>query len=354
MSKDEKALRNIFEKEKIDFESGKLSPAISYLGDDPKSGNFTVTLDRITFESIPEILLKVLEAKGFALNIENILACIDQCRFGLSTEGGPEEELIQANEFNFCLEVPAPSKRTKGLLLQKFYEEVKAYEVHIQKLKEKQEDLEKQKKTQSVTSLREEVKELKFENSQLKENIKRLNERLERALNEVGVANDKPDSASIELGAFRIAKVTNLQLKERKVYLKADEKAFTFDLSLMNEVPLVGAKCLAFIDDGVVKKLYPFDEKTAPFQTFLGHVLAVTKDGVKIRDRDRNLLVIPSLNLEMEKKARELIRGVPVLLFKYQGKVIFWKKLKEKKWFRENIIQEDIFENQMVKNQKVS
>ncbi|MCB9094930.1 MAG: hypothetical protein H6621_07690 [Halobacteriovoraceae bacterium] len=339
-------IKIIFEIEDAKLDGAEFKNSLSFVGDNQATGDFTSTLDRLVFEKLTDIFTKVLEAKGFALNVENYLAVIDQTRIGIYAHiEESEHPPYEVNEYSYCLKVPAPSKRAQGVLLEKFYQEIKSYEQQILKLKEDNDQIVSQKKTQTVGELRDEVKILKNRIETQKEEIKILNERLERALSQVGFSDQQiQNMPDLSEGSFRVVRVSDHKLREGKIYLKSKNTSFSYPVVKLNVMPLIGAKCMAFVQEGVVTDLYPCDDKVEDFELYVAEVLDVSPSTIKVRDSARNLLTLKS---DFTIHARLKI-GDKLLVSKYREKVIKWKMLKTPKQVREKIIDEENYQYQLI------
>lgn len=328
-------VKNIFNLEDVDLSVAVLANTaeLSYVGEEEKTGDFVVTMDRAKFDNLVGIVRKVLLAKGYALNLENILAMLDQFELGIRAQIDENEHPpFKVMQYIYCLKLSKPNPQIQGELIKVFYTEVKKYQKEIISLKTKIEDDKSKAKTQTVKELREEIKRLRSEVNDLESKNTALNQKLENSMrNSVRSIGNKDKSWSLDRGDLRLARVTSIDFHAGQIELKIAQSSFRFDLAELASVPSINSNCIAHIIEGTVERLFPLDDKCTDFDLVLSQVLIVSKDGIKVRDINRNILIIKLKNFDDYSRAESLVRGMPVLLFKYQNKIIKWAQLKENK-----------------------
>lgn len=348
MSKEESKIKHLFEASEIQIQSDSIfaGDKLSFVGEDSETGDFIVTLDKLIEENLAELCVKVLSIKGFSENLENMLASLDQAKFGLRVES-TSEEVDRISNYTYCMSIPSPSKNIQGPLLNKFYVEIQSYQKKLLDLKKETDKKEAQRKTQTVTELREENKKLKMENINLKDQVKELNTKLEKAL--INTIQIKPESIPSGIEKFRVARVTHIDLYKKTIELKSDKNAFSFPMKKLSVMPKLNTKCLVHFLDGIIVDLFFYDGNIEKLDLVLAHVVTVSTTAIKIRDVQRNLLIIELKTREDYDQARQLTRNLPIVIFKYQNVTIKWEKLANIKKSRELVVQEEFYRQEISK-----
>jgi hypothetical protein len=144
---------------------------------DSTDGSFFTTIDKVLFKGLPEVITKVLSANSFSLSLENILGCLDNLIFGVRAriydKKEDDDDPVKVKNYSHCLSFQLPSKRKVGPLLKSFYDEIEKYETVIARYRGKVEP-KRAGQEKTPTEMKTDIKELKAENTWLKQNIAEL------------------------------------------------------------------------------------------------------------------------------------------------------------------------------------
>ena len=283
------------------------------------------TVDRIAYRPAPEIVDTILDANGFALNLENILATIDELKLGyrvrLAKKQPRADSTPIADAFSPALTVRLPTKDRVGPLLAKFYAEVDAYQTELARLREEK------GRAQGVE--RREVDALKKERDELREQNKILQNKLDDMTREMVMVKKAHAEATRALSEqnmlpaqVRVAQVHEVDLESRYVALKSGRKVFSIPLVALWVFPKADEPCLVSIQDGEVVGVFFHEGGQTPPGIVLAEVLHVAAGKVKIREADRSTRVISAQNPAEEALIKQLRRGHRILLFMHNDELI--------------------------------
>ena len=292
--------------------------------DDTRSLVYT-TVDRIAYRPAPEIVDTVLDANGFALNLENALASIDELRIGyrvrMAKNQPPADETPVGDTYVPALTLRLPTKNRVGPLLAKFYAEVDSYQAELARLREE--------RGRASGGQRKEVDALKRERDELAEQNRILQEKLDDMTRELNLVKKAHAEATKALAAqhmlpsqVRTATVHEVDLSARYVALKSGRKVFSVPLVALWVFPRQDDPCLVSIQDGEVVGVFFHEGAQTPPGTVLGEVLHVADGKVKIRDDNRRTRVIAAQNPAEVELINQLRRGHRVLLFLHENQLI--------------------------------
>ena len=315
----------IIEPDQCDLEHADFAPQLSAAGRDESRQLVYTTIDRVAYRPAPEIVDTVLDANGFALNLENILACLDEVRVGhrirLAKKQPSADALPIVDVYAPALTLRLPAKNRVGPLLAKFYAEVDAYQAELARLREE--------KGRAQGGQRKEVEALKRERDQLKEQNEILQAKLDDMTREVAMVRKAHAEATKALAAqnmlpsqVRLAQVHEVDLGQRYVALKSGRKVFSIPLVALMVYPKESDPCLVSIQDGEVVGVFFHERAQNQPGTRLAEVLHVAAGKVKIREENRRTRVIESQNPAEEALINQLRRGHQVLLFLHENKLI--------------------------------
>ncbi|NRA63269.1 MAG: hypothetical protein HRU19_02230 [Pseudobacteriovorax sp.] len=313
--------------EDILLDKASLSLGLSDSNFNEDTGEFFVTIDRALFKSPLEIITTVLEAHGFLQNLENILACLDQLKFGVvATSGGKvSKEGLVAKNYLPAISFKMPQKSITGYSLKKFYQEVEAYELAIKELQDNPE-----KKTPSKSNKKDLVetnKELEAEVKTLKQEIDSLNNLLQKAVKSEAYANQALASQNILPTQMRLGVVRDIDVGNRVVIVKSSRTTVNLPLTLCELLPNVGDKCLIQIDSGVVTGCYFYETTGERLKPILCEIIMHQNQIVKVRDTSRRTwLVSPQNDIERDSLSR-LKKKDFVLLYVVDGQILRFQNI---------------------------
>lgn len=287
-------------------------PDLQFLDLDESSQVFYATVDRVMFETPVEIVKKVLNANGYVLNLENILACLDSFRVirRLVLKGGSQT----ATHFSPAISFSLPARQSTGDLLGAFYEEMSRYVDEISKLKISVKPGDKNK----PEILKDDYQALLGLNQELQARISVLSKELGalRASHsaEGGEGGTLPESV-------KQGKVRSINYDERVVIIGLGRVNIKMSFSRINQIVEIGDPCLVAFDGGVASQVLFYENKRRPFKMKIAVVLFVERQTVKIRDQHRKTWVL-SGSTEDEKTMIEGFKRGDFLLLSLQKEKI--------------------------------
>ncbi len=308
-----------------DLDQADFDEKLSGAGRDGERQLVYTTVDRVAYRPAPEVVDTVLDANGFALNLENVLATLDEVRLGyrvrLAAQQPSADAPPVAATYVPALTLRLPAKNRVGPLLAKFYAEVEAYQTELARLREE--------KGRSQGGKRKEVEALKRERDELKEQNELLQAKLDDLTREVNMVKKAHAEATKALAAqnmlpsqVRQAQVHEVDLETRFVALKSGRKVFSVPLVALWVFPAVEDQCLVSIQDGAVVGVFFHERSPSPPAMVLAEVLHVAEGKLKIREENRRTRVIESQNPAEEMLINQLRRGHQVLLFLHRNELI--------------------------------
>ena len=266
-----------------------------------------------------------MDANGFALNLENMLAVLDELRVGyrfrLAKKQPSADEAPRADAFVPAMTFRLPAKNRVGPLLAKFYAEVDAYQSELVRLREE--------KGRSQGGVRKEVDVLRRERDEANEQNQLLQAKLDdmaRELTQVKKAHAEAAKALADGNMLpsqvRLAQVHEVDLQQRYVALKSGRKVFSIPLVALWVYPKPDDPCLVSIQDGEVVGVFFHEGAQTPPGTILAEVLHVADGKCKIREDNRRTRVIAAQNPAEKALINRLRRGHRVLLFLHENELI--------------------------------
>ncbi len=309
--------RLITRDETIDLSRATYSADLSSTGLDPESQNFHVSIDRVLFQTPVSMVQTILEAHGYVLNLENILACLDDLHLTVLAQlQSSEATPLQGKRYLPAYQFRLPSKLHVGPLLRRFYSEIESYETALKALKDDPKGAVRQEK--KAEQNKDKLEALEKENRELKQEIKDLKLELQRATQSVAQANRALSDQNLMPAQIRLATVKEVKYEDRLIHLKIGRTALQFPLVLAVEIPEAGERCLVHIDNGVVKSAYFFEAKGKHIKPSAATVLFVKDHLCKVRDRQRRSFVLQAKN-EVELALFKRLRRQDTLLLYYLG-----------------------------------
>lgn len=305
------------DEDRVDLSKGEFDPQLSFVTMDEAAQTFSISVDKIQFNKLSKIIIKLLDANGYIVNLENILACLDHFYFGIKAKLPSKEVSAEVHSIKYyipCIQFKLPNKARIGDILNMFYKEVKGYEENIYRLTKGNKIEESEKLEKENSKLKKENSKLSLENSSLLKSINDLSKTLTKYKR--GCENDAKSIATQSLlpHHLRLATVAETNINNRSVIFKFGRKHIQTSFALLKNEPKCGDQYLIHIDDGNIIDLFYYGNEKRPFTTRLGEILFVNNEGCKIRDIDRNTYTFSTQN-EIEKSIiGQFKRGNKVLL----------------------------------------
>ncbi|MEO1227806.1 MAG: hypothetical protein AAFZ18_02800 [Myxococcota bacterium] len=313
------------EPEHCDLQAAEYDPSLSGAGEDEDSSWIFTTVDRVSFRPIPGVVERVLDANGFALNLENILASLDEARIGyrveLSSTSLPPGAIPPADRFLPALTLRLPAKHRVGPLLGKFYAEVEAYQSELIKLREEK-GRARGGDRQAASARAKELERLQEQNALLQKKLDDMSLEMAALRQAHAEATSALKDQNLLPAQVRLAQVHDVDLATRNVELKSGRKIFSIPLVALWVYPEKSDPCLVSIQDGQVSGVFFHEGSQAPPGMILADVLHVADGKVKIRDDQRRTRVIEAQNLAEVELINQMRRGDRVLLFLHEGALI--------------------------------
>lgn len=313
----------IINNEDIDLSRANVTESLSATDFDEQTQSFYVTIDKIMFKRLHEIVQAVLEANGYVLNLENLLACFDNLVFGSRVRLSPKEldsPCPSPKAYLPCIQFNLPSKSKVGSILKLFYKEIETYESELARLQG--EDPKKKTKGKTSSELTEEIK-------QLKQTIKTLeveNKELKQNLNSISRSHANAEKAIVSQNLLppnlRLAKVREVSFDDRIVQLKSGRSSFSLPITMLELIPEAGDSCLVHIENGQVKGAFFYESKGVPLKPSIAQILLANAEICKLRDVNRNMWVLTAKNDAERQLFSSLKRGMKVILFILNGQII--------------------------------
>ncbi|SMF06338.1 hypothetical protein [Pseudobacteriovorax antillogorgiicola] len=318
----------IFVKDELDLSKASYAEGLSSTDFNQETEAFHVTYDRILFKSPMEIIATVLDANGYLVNLENIIACVDDLSFGVRAQlkkSGAQYPV--AKSFIPCLQFRLPKKSKIGPILQRFYGEIEAYESRLAELQGHPNK--KGPKLKDPKELDTQLKKLEKENKDLRDEVNELKSQLGRIVKAEASANRALVNQNLMPPNIRLAKVRDVDLAERVIGLRAGRTNINFPMVLSPVVPELDDKCLVHIEQGQVLGGFFYESKGKDIDPGLGEILWVDGDTCKIRDPERRIWLINAKHDAEREMFSQMKRGDEVLLYMLEGKVVRIQTMKQ-------------------------
>lgn len=322
---EDEACRIAVEGNQYDLYEAEYDSRLSSAGRDDGQHVVYTTVDRIAYTPAPDVVEKFLDANGYSMNLENILASLDEVRIGyrvhLSNASLPPNSIPVAKSFIPALTLKLPAKNRVGPLLAKFYAEVGGYQNELVRLRE-QAGRANGGQRKELEQLRRERDDLKTENQRLRLELNRAQSELKQLRKSNSDANKALAEQNFLPSQVRLAQVHEVDLEGRYVALKAGRKVFSVPLVAIWVYPEKDDPCLVSIQDGEVSGVF-FHEGEQSFPGMvLGEVLHVADGQCKVREENRRTRVIRAQNPAERELINQMRRGHRVLLFLHNGELL--------------------------------
>lgn len=310
--------------ETCNIHNGNIDLKDTMIGIDESTQIFHSTIDHVVFNSMYEIIHKILEAQGFTPNLENLLSTLDSLKFtvhGTQNQKAKENEIIELKTWMPALQFKMPNYQTKGPLLYKFYEEVAHYENELFAFKKKS-NTDKDEKEITKKELREEVRKLKEENSLLEDRLKQLSIKFNKVkanMQGLGGSGNLDLDLNLHISSGIIRKV---QISQRNIIIKLQNKTVNYPLLLSDKVPETNEKCLVLFENNAIKKVLYLENKGHIPRIRPAKVLFSSNNTCKVRDHMRSVWEFSAKNPEEEKLIARLSRGKLVHIFLLKNQLI--------------------------------
>jgi hypothetical protein len=307
--------------DECDLSTAVLSEQLSSIGLEGQGGTFTATIDKLGLRQLVEVVTTVLQANGYALNLENILACIEQLRLAARvrlTAKSATEHPPKAKWFSPCIRFDLPVKGRIGPLLSKFYAEIDAYESEIARLQVREGKLE----DRTARQLKKEIEQLNKENDGLRQKLAEVSRELALLRRDHTDLSQAFESQKLLPKNVRSATVIKLNFLSRHIELKSDSKFFQVPLASLHGVPQQGQACLVSVVDGQVEGVFFHAEASTPLDVRMAKVLFIEDDVCKMRDESRRNWLLNAVNPVERDLTHQLQRGDRVLLYFYNEHIV--------------------------------
>ncbi|MFW7381127.1 MAG: hypothetical protein ACOH5I_20095 [Oligoflexus sp.] len=313
----------VVQEDEIDLSKASYSPDLSSTAMDEETQTFHVTMDKITFKKPVEIITTVLDANGYALNLENILSCLDELTMGARVKLNQKTagaNCPTARDFMPCIQFQLPTKAKVGPMLQRFYSEIENYETQISRLQKNHVE-KRAPKTKSPEQLQKEIEKLKADNTKLKSQVDELSSRLAQAAKFQANANKALASQNIMPPDIKMATVREISMSDRQVLVKSGRTAYQVPLTILYHLPEPGDSCLLHIQDGHVAGAFFYDGAGQRFDTDLAQILFADAKRCKLR-KQRQVHILHAKNAAEEEVFRQLKRHQNVILYSVNQVII--------------------------------
>jgi hypothetical protein len=338
--------------EECDLSSASLDSNHSATGFKKESDTFWSTIDILNFKQPVDVVTKVLEANGYILNLENILACVDSLHFGIhgkEHKKNSNEETPKIKTFGFCISFQLPARKRIGVTLKRFYKEIKNYETELTRLRELAPKSDKSDpKEVSPEKLREEIMKLRQQNDGLKLKLDETAEKLAQAKKQQAYASKALASQNLLPENTRIATVRAIILEDGVIMMKSGRATINVPFPLVHGFPELGDRAIVRTVDGKATGAFFYESKLKPFDSSVATVVFASEGSAKIRDSGRRTWVLKAKNEVETAIIKCFRRGMKVMLFMCEGKIIKYEICQDfnEKIF-EDIIQEAITSRQL-------
>lgn len=274
-----------------------LAPELTKVWTDEDQGQIAVSVDRLVFDSIPDIAARYLEPNGFSLNLENILAVIDSMRIAVfaGVSSRQVSNMNVAKKILPAVYMQLPRKSDVGSILKKFYSEIGRYEAELGRLQ----DAELRARKVADSSIKDEsvkkiVDSLQTENLSLRADLERLQRKLAAAESQVQASLQMQDPTVIN--GLKEYVVRSVRIQEGAVLFKADDTQFSYPLKDVGGTPVVGAKAIGFHGGRNTPAVWVYNPPPTPFIERLATAVAVDGRKVKLRfdSRAERLVTVAS------------------------------------------------------------
>lgn len=316
----------ISQNHEVDLSRAIYSTSLSSSSIDDETQLFYVTIDKVLYQHPVEVIEKVLHANGFSLNLENILACMDDFKIGtsvqLDTEFSSQGEPVS---FIHCIQFRLPQKTSVGRSLSKFYEEIESYESIIADLKGAQAS--KDSYVKKDEDSRKKIQELEAENRSLKMQLNLVQSQLDNAVKSVEKANETLESQNYLPSKVIRATVREINFEDRMVIVKSGKTTINLPLFMCDILPEPDDHCLVHVENGNTLGCFFFNKERKRLQAQLANVILVKNNICKIRDENRQTWLIQAKNPVEYDFFKTLKNNDHLLLYLLDGKPLRFESL---------------------------
>lgn len=293
--------------EEIDISQATIGPDLSKVWFDEENGSIAVSVDRLLFDNLTEVVSRYLEPNGYSLNLENVLAVLDSMRLGVFAAVASKAQAdgkVAAKKLMPALCMQLPKKNDVGKVLRNFYDEIGRYESELARLQ----NAELKARQTAESSIKDEsarkiIENLRVENLALRADLERNQKKLVNLENAFRASAPASHDDEMPTGA-RNCVVRSVRVQEGVVLLKTPEAQFTFPLKGMEGTPLTGARAVAFYEGDVVRSVWVYDPLPKPFTSQIARVMSAEGRKIKIRFPSRKETVI-TLSSDQEAPMRD-------------------------------------------------
>lgn len=333
--------RFIAEATHIDTAKATVSIDLSHVGFDEETKTFEASCDKIVFKSLGEMIGTVLLANGFKVNLENLLSCLDQLKFGVRarlTARDVEETKPSPKMILPALQFGMPQKARIGEWLGQFYKEISIYEAKITELQNtlagKNTD-----KEESPAQLRKEIQRLKAENQDLQERTAELARKLLDAQRSQAHFSRALESQNLLPDNMRLGVVREILWDDRQLTVRSGRKSWQVPFGVVQQLPREDDPCLVYTEDAQVKGFFIYGRQVEPLMNRGAQVLAKHEDAIKLRDDLRREWMIRPANDDERRSFSALTRGEQVLMSFAQDRFIRLQPLQAvaQDWFTDRV-----------------
>lgn len=291
------------------------------------TGELCVSMDRLLFETPLSAAIRYMEPQGFDLNLENILACLDSMKFGVFAKissGKASDGRDVAKKIIPALYMRLPQRTAKGILLQKFYDEIAKYESELTRLQQ----YEAQSKRVMQEAVKDEtgraaVLQLQRDNELLRQEVEKLSKRVAQLNTAIQSVPLQHRETQLPPG-LKLCQVRQVKEEENTVHLKSEAGQYSCALSKFNGVPVVGARAITVHEGGQVRGVWVFDPTPESFTHRTAEVLYVDGPRIKVRCTDRMEMI-----LEATPEKSNARRGQKIIMRMARGIVVDWVPIYE-------------------------
>ncbi len=311
--------------DQADLGKASLSLQLSSTGFDEERQEFHVSLDRALFKDPVTIISTVLEANGYVLNLENILASLDQFKFVPLAKVNQRSPHPVAKSYLPCIKFQLPSKSQVGPTLRRFYDEIQHYEVAINELQ--QQNTAPLRQSRRPDSHKEQVMKLEEENKVLKKEIDDLKLMLSRAVKSEATANKALASQNLLPNNIRLGIVRELIIEDRQILLKSGRTSIIVPMALSQVLPNVKDKCLVHYEKGIAIGCFFYETNGIVLKPVLSQIIVMDSQVCKVRDINRRTWCIVIKNEEEAKILKLLKKGDFLQLFIFDNQVLRFESM---------------------------
>lgn len=311
----------VVDEEACDLDKAEYSQSLSYLDLDDSTKIFSGTIDRISFQTPLGVVKRVLQANGYVLNFENILASLDDMRLVTRVRMNPRHEK-SASQFLPALQFRLPGKKSTGELLSTFYEELNrvAAETEVQaqiKPTEKKDH----------KSLEDELESTRSYAAELESRIQGMAKEMQNLRS--SVSHIKGTEGEVLPENTKLGRVKAVNLDERVLVVTFGRTNLKIPLSSCYHQVEVGEPCIVSFYEGKPEQVVFYDSNFVPMDQIVADVLYSEGDVMKVREKNRHVWLIKASS-DIEKSViASLKRGDMIVLGMIRNRVARFEKSQE-------------------------